>query len=101
MPGPASEMAADFTTTLPRAGWRNGDSGIAHQTGPILDRLLFEHRDQTAAPDVLRVALPDGKLVEPRLVESALVFVKVANFIQGTEMPILDLCTRCSVYCVY
>jgi len=48
-----AEIAADFNDDLlSRTGRRVGDSGIPHDTGPILARLLFGH-GQRAAPTIV------------------------------------------------
>jgi hypothetical protein len=48
------EIGADFMTTffLPHTGRRVGDSGMPHDTGPILARLFFGHH-QGATPTIV------------------------------------------------
>ena len=59
-----AEIAADFIATFYR---RVGDSGIPHDTGPILARMLFGHDQGPLRQMFFVVLLPDGTVVVPRV----------------------------------
>ena len=59
-----AEIAADFIATFYR---RVGDSGIPHDTGPILARMLFGHDQGPLRQMFFVVLLPDGTVVEPKV----------------------------------
>jgi hypothetical protein len=82
---------SDDSNVLPRPSRSARDARVAHQTGHILARPFFGHRDRTAATDVLGCSFCCRVTFGTQRVEAALVVARIAKGYSASEMRIFGL----------